>query len=57
MHCAGFADLRGVNLGIEGIFEFDPLTQILGAQSALARAVRIVIGLASPYGIYLVIQF
>lgn len=59
VHCIALVLLisGAVSLGIEGVFAMDPIAELLGAHSALSRAVRVVIGLAGLYVVHLVVLF
>lgn len=47
----------GLNWGLVGLFDFDLVTYIFGAMSAISRAVYIIVGLAALYLLFLCPKF
>ena len=48
----GLIILGGINWGLLGAFEFDPIATLFGNDSVAARVVYILIGLSSIYALY-----
>ncbi len=44
--------IGGINWGLVGLFHFDLVAALFGADSGISRVVYVLVGLAALYGIY-----
>jgi uncharacterized membrane protein YuzA (DUF378 family) len=49
--------IGGINWGLVGLADFDLVAALFGEMSGLSRVIYVLVGLASLYGIYMVMRW
>jgi uncharacterized protein len=49
--------IGGINWGLVGLADFDLVAALFGEMSGLSRVIYVLVGLASLYGIYMVVRW